>query len=37
MAVISNKVEPFSYKGGCGVSGHIHLEAFKRSADMGYR
>ena len=33
---ISNKTKRFSYKGGCGVRGHSHIEAFKRRAGLGY-
>ena len=29
---ISNKTEHFSYKGGCDVCGHTHIEVFKRRA-----
>ena len=31
---ISNKTKHFSYKGGCGVRGHIRIEAFKRRAGL---
>ena len=34
---ISSKTECFSCKGGCGVSGHTHIETFKRRAGLGYR
>ena len=34
---ISNKVRCVSYKGVCGVLGHIHIEMFKRRAGLGYR
>ena len=34
---ISNKLECFSYKGGCGVHGRARIEAFKTRADLGYR
>ena len=34
---ISNKMERFSYKGGCGVCGHTHIKVFKRRAGLGYR
>ena len=33
---ISNKTKCFSYKGGCGVHGRSHMEAFKRRAGLGY-
>ena len=33
---ISNKTKHFSYKGGCGVHGHTHIEALKRRAGLGY-
>ena len=33
---ISNKMKHFSHKGGCGVRGHTHIEAFKRRAGLGY-
>ena len=34
---LSNKKECFSYKGGCGVHGRMHIEAFKRRVGLGYR
>ena len=34
---ISNKMKRFSYKGGCGMCGRTHIEAFKRRAYLGYR
>ena len=34
---ISNKMERFSYKGGCDVHGRTCIEAFKRRAGLGYR
>ena len=34
---ISNKTEHFSYKGGCGIYGCMHVEMFKRKAGLGYR
>ena len=34
---LRNKTVRFSYKGGCVVRGHIHIEAIKRRADLGYR
>ena len=34
---ISNKMEHFSCKGGCGVCGHTHIKVFKRRAGLGYR
>ena len=33
----SNKMECFSYKGGCGWHGCSHIEVFKRRAGLGYR
>ena len=33
---ISNKTKRFSYKGGCGMGGRFHIEAFKRRAGLGY-
>ena len=33
---ISNKTKCFSYKGGCGMCGCTHIEAFKRRAGLGY-
>ena len=33
---ISNKMERFSYKGGCGVLGCICIKAFRRKACLGY-
>ena len=30
-------MERFSYKSGCGVSEHPHIEAFKRRAGLGNR
>ena len=27
--LISNKMEHFSYRGGCGMHGHTHIKAFK--------
>ena len=30
-------MEHFSYKGGCGVRERMHIEMFKRRADLGYR
>ena len=33
----SNKTERFSYKGGCGIHEHMHIEMFKRIAGLGYR
>ena len=32
---LSNKMECFSYKGGCGVCERICIEAFKRRAGLG--
>ena len=34
---IRNKMECFRYKGGCGMHGRTHIEAFKRRAALGYR
>ena len=34
---MSNKMEHFSYKGGCGMCGHTCIKAFKRRAGLGYR
>ena len=34
---ISNKMEHFSYKGGCGIHGCTCIETFKRRASLGYR
>ena len=34
---ISNKMECFSYKGGCSIHGHVHIEMFKTRAGLGYR
>ena len=34
---ISNKMKRFSYKGGCGGRGRSRIEAFKRTAGLGYR
>ena len=38
-AVVSNKMEYFSYKGGCCICGDMHtcIEAFKRRPGLGYR
>ena len=33
----NNKTECFSYKGRCGVHGHMCIKAFKRRAGLGYR
>ena len=33
----SDKMEWFSYKGGCGVREFAHIEAFKRKVGLGYR
>ena len=33
----SNKTERFSYKGGCGLYGCMHIKVFKRRAGLGYR
>ena len=33
---VNNKMKRFSYKGGCGVRGRTHIEAFKRRAGFGY-
>ena len=33
----SNKMEHFSYKGGCDGYGSVHIEVFKRRAGLGYR
>ena len=30
-------MERFGYKGGCGERGHMHIEMFKRRAELGYR
>ena len=32
---ISNKEKCLSYKGGCGMSGRTHIEAFKISTGLG--
>ena len=32
---ISNKTKHFSYKGGCGMRGHTHIEAFKKKSWLG--
>ena len=34
---ISNRAECFSQKGQCDICGHIHIEAFRRGADLGCR
>ena len=34
---MSNKTERFSYKDGCGMRGHTHIEVIKRRAGLGYR
>ena len=34
---ISNKMERFSYKGGCGIHEHTCIETFQRRVDLGYR
>ena len=34
---LSNKMDRFSYKGGCGECEHTHIEAFKRRAGLDYR
>ena len=31
---ISNKTEHFSYKGGCGMRGRTHIEAFKKELQI---
>ena len=31
----SNKVECYSYIGGCGVRGHTHIKAFNRRGGLG--
>ena len=33
--IVSNKAKCFSYKGGCGMSGRTHIEAFKIRAGLG--
>ena len=33
----SNKMEHFSYKGGCGIHDCTCIEKFKRRASLGYR
>ena len=33
----SNKMEWFSYKGGCNLCGSMHIKAFKRRVDLDYR
>ena len=33
----NNKTECFSYKGGCGVHGHMCIEVLKRRAGLSYR
>ena len=33
---LSNKMEHFSYKGGCGIREHMRIEAFKIRAGLGY-
>ena len=33
---ISNKMEHFIYKDGCGAHGHTCIEAFKRRAGLAY-
>ena len=33
----SNETECFSYKVGCSMRGHTHIEIFKRRAGLGYR
>ena len=33
---ISNKMECFSYKGGCGVRGHARIKPFQRRAGLAY-
>ena len=35
--IISNKMEHFSYKGGCDVHGHTHIKLFERRAALDYR
>ena len=30
-------MERFNYKGGCGVCGCMCIEAFKQTADLGYK
>ena len=30
-------MEHLSYKGGCGIHEHMHIETFKRTAGLGYR
>ena len=30
MVVIGNKIECFSFKGGCGIRGHTRIGAFKK-------
>ena len=30
-------MECFSYKGGCGVRERMHIETFKRRAELDYR
>ena len=34
---ISKKMQHFSYKGGCGIHRHMHIETFKTRAGLGYR
>ena len=34
---ISNKTEYFSYKGGCGIRGHVHIEEFKIRVNVEYK
>ena len=35
--LISDKMEHFSYKGGCGIRGHTRITMFKRRAGLGYK
>ena len=30
-------MKDFSYKGGCGIREHMHIEAFKSRAGLDYR
>ena len=34
---VGNKMERFSYKGGCSIRGHTHIEVFKSKAGLDYR
>ena len=34
---ISDKMEHFSYKGGCGDCGYMHIKMVKRRPGLGYK